>query len=271
MRPPLRYHGGKWRLAPWIISHFQPHTTYTEVYGGGASVLIQKPRSYAEVYNDLDSQVVNFFRVLRNPLTADQLRQACELTPYSRLEFQQAYESTDDPVELARRFLIKSQMGHGSDGCTGKYRTGFRGNSTRPSSIPAHDWANLAAYIPLFTERLRGVIIEQLPAVKILQDHDSSQTLHYVDPPYTLDSRSERARRAPAYRYEMTDEQHCELATVLHSLHGMIILSGYRSPLYDDLYRDWHRVDKPARADSAAPRTESLWINPAAQGRMLFH
>jgi DNA adenine methylase len=210
MRPPLRYHGGKWRLAPWIISHFQPHTTYTEVYGGGASVLIQKPRSYAEIYNDLDDQVVNFFRVLRNPLTADQLRQVCELTPYSRKEFNEAYDVTDDPVE-------------------------------------------------------------QLPAVRVLQDHDTPQTLHYVDPPYTLDSRSERARRAPAYRHEMTNEQHCELATVLHSLRGMVILSGYRSPLYDDLYRDWHRVDKDAQSGQRTDRIESLWINPAAQGRMLFH
>lgn len=271
MRPVLRYHGGKWKLAPWIIQHFQPHTTYTEAYGGAASVLMRKPRAYAEIYNDLDNQVVNLFRVLRGSMSADHLRQLLELTPYSRTEFNQAYEETDDLIEQARRFLVRSWMGHGSDGATGKYRTGFRANSRRPCSLPVHDWVGFSAYLPLFTERLRGVIIEQRPAIDILQAHDSPRTLHYVDPPYTLGSRSDHASKNPSYRHEMSDTQHCELATVLHSLQGMVVLSGYRSALYDDLYGDWHRVDKTTQSGQRQSRIESLWINPAGQGRMLFH
>lgn len=271
IRPVLRYHGGKFQLAPWIISHFPDHRIYTEVFGGGASVLLRKKRSYAEVYNDLDGEIVNIFRVLRDPAQSKELQHQLELTPFSRDEFNAAYEPADDPVEQARRTMIRSFMGHGSDGATGEYRTGFRGNTTRPGTTPSHDWGNFAAYIPLFHQRIKGVVIENKNALDVLKSNDYPNALHYVDPPYLFSTRSERATRANAYRHELTDDQHRELATVLHGLKGMVVLSGYPSPLYSELYPNWHCITREARADQALERIECLWLNPAAtrqQSRM---
>src|SRR5260370_477219 len=115
-RPVLRYHGGKFRIAPWVIEHFPPHRTYVEPFGGAAGVLLQKPRAYSEVYNDLDGDVVNFFRVLRDPAQLDRLLQVCVATPYARVEFEDAWEPVDEPIERARRLTIRAQMGFGSAG-----------------------------------------------------------------------------------------------------------------------------------------------------------
>src|SRR5687767_1982506 len=110
-RPALRYHGGKFRIADWVISHMPTHQKYVEPYGGAASVLIQKPRVPAEVYNDLDGDIVNFFRVLRDPFMRKRFIEACELTPYAREEFELAYEDTDNPLERARRTAVRASMG----------------------------------------------------------------------------------------------------------------------------------------------------------------
>src|SRR3954471_8601570 len=99
-RPVLRYHVGKWILAPWIISHFPSHRVYTEAFGGAASVLMRKPRSYGEVYNDLDGEIVNLFHVLRGP-RAGELIASLRLTPFARIEFEESYETAADPVEQA--------------------------------------------------------------------------------------------------------------------------------------------------------------------------
>ena len=123
-RPMLRYHGGKWRLAPWIISVFPEHRIYVEPYGGGASVLLRKARSYAEVYNDLDGEVVNVFRVVRDHGPC--LKEKLYYTPFSRDEFKRSYEETDDPIERARRTIARSFMGFGSNAVTAKNgMTGF--------------------------------------------------------------------------------------------------------------------------------------------------
>lgn len=106
-RPVLRYHGGKWLLAPWIASHFPAHDVYVEPYGGGASVLMRKARSRAEVYNDLDEDVVNVFRVLRDEGQAERLREVLALTPYSRTEWKESFSTSDDPVERARRTFVR--------------------------------------------------------------------------------------------------------------------------------------------------------------------
>ncbi len=128
--PVIRYHGGKFRLAPWVIRHFPPHTCYVESFGGAAGVLMQKERAYAEVYNDLDGDIVNLFRVLQLEETREQLTRLLVLTPYARGEFDRAWEPTADPVEQARRTIIRAQMGFGSAGAT-KGRTGFRIDTKR--------------------------------------------------------------------------------------------------------------------------------------------
>jgi DNA adenine methylase len=257
-RPVLRYHGGKWKLAPWIISHFPEHRVYVEPYGGAASVLLRKPRSYAEVYNDLDGEIVNLFRVLRNPAQARELVRLVNLTPFAREEFDLSYLEDGDPIEQARRTIVRSFMGFGSAAATGQ-PTGFRGDSNRSGTTPAHDWANYPGVLTDIAERLAGVVVENRSALDVMQHYDKPEALHYVDPPYVFGTRSQKK----AYRHEMTDDQHRELAAVLHSLKGNVIVSGYACPLYDDdLYPDWRRVERQTHADGARDRVEVLWLSP---------
>jgi DNA adenine methylase len=246
-------------LAPWILSHFPPHRTYVEPYGGGASVLLRKRPCYAEVYNDLDQRVVSFFRVLRDPEKAQRLVKLIELTPFARDEFNDTMEPCADDVEDARRFAARSFMGFGSN--AHNRPTGFRSNSNRSGTTPAHDWENYPHSLRLVIERLRGVVIENKPAIAVMAQHDSQQTLHYVDPPYVMQPRSDSASD---YAHEMTDADHEELLRFLKTLEGGVILSGYANPLYDAALTGWKRVTKEALADGAAKRTEVLWINPAA-------
>ena len=207
-RPIVRYHGGKWKLAPWVISHMPLHRIYVEPFGGGASVLLRKPRSYAEVYNDQWHTIVNVFRVLRDPVKAERLRQIIELTPYSRDEFFAAYhDEGDDDVERARKTILRSFAGFGPAATNGEHITGFRGNCGRSGMTPAHDWRNYPGQVPAFVERLQAVIIESRPAQDVIAAHDSHQTLFYVDPPYPHSTRN-MSRGNAAYAVEMTDEDH---------------------------------------------------------------
>lgn len=259
-RPVLRYPGGKWRLAPWVISHFPAHDVYVEPFCGGASVLLRKPRArHGEVINDLDGDVVNLFRVLRDKTLAMELKGGMELTPFAREEFISALSPSDDPVERARRFLIRAFMGQGS--CVLYEKNGFRSNRTGAQS-PAMDWANLHKFVFAVVKRLQGVVIENLPALEVIQKYDRERTLFYIDPPYVHSTRTDRGRKA--YRHEMTDEDHKKLAEQAHCIKGKVIISGYSCDLYDALYKGWARVEKEARADGGARRTECLWLSPNA-------
>jgi DNA adenine methylase len=259
-RPVLRYHGGKWRLAPWIISHFPEHRVYVEPFGGAASVLMRKPRCYAEVYNDLDGELVALFRVLRDEGMAARLVRALRVTPFAREEFVLSYEPTTDPVEQARRTVVRSFMGFGSNAHNRK--TGFRANSNRSGTTPAHDWVNYPNSLATVVERMSGVVVESRDWSRIIAQHDTPRTLFYVDPPYPKGTRSDEG---DDYSTEMTDDDHRRLASTLHKVSGMAVLSGYACDLYDrELFADWRRVEKATHADGASKRTEVLWINPAA-------
>ncbi len=259
-RPIARYHGGKWRLAPWIIEQFPEHRTYVEPFGGAASVLLRKPRSYAEIYNDMDGEMVNLFRVARD--RGSELLDKLHLTPFSREEFLVSYQASPDPLEQARRTIVRSYQGFGSAAICGE-TSGFRANSNRSGTTPAHDWKNYPEALPAIIERLRGVVIEQRPAAAVMACHDSPVALHYVDPPYVHTTRSQKTRGTvtrKAYRHEMDDDAHRELAAFLNTLAGAVILSGYHCPLYDELYGDWQRVERMARVDGAGARKEVLWL-----------
>lgn len=233
-------------------------------------MLLRKEPVYSEVYNDLDGEVVNLFRVLRDPIAAAQLRTALHQTPFSRQEFAASYEPVvGDPIEAARRMIVRSHMGFGTSSVLGQ-PSGFRANSDRSGTTPAHDWTTLPASLAAVTRRLAGVVIENRDATGLLQQHDRHDALHYVDPPYVHSSRAggNPYCRKHYYRHELTDDQHAELATTLHDLAGAVVLSGYPSDLYDDLYHDWRRVERRAYADGARERTEVLWLNPAADRRL---
>lgn len=259
-RPLVRWHGGKWMLGPWIIEHFPPHRCYVEPFGGGGSVLLRKARSYAEVYNDLDQDVVNLFRMAQ--ARGAELREMLRLTPFAREEFNLAYEPAQDPLERARRLLIRAFMGFGTNGHARS--TGFRSNSSRSGTTPAHDWANYPEALDRIIDRLRGVVIENRDAKLVMECHDSQETMHYVDPPYILSTRSDPEKD---YAHEMTDADHVELLAFLRGLKGMVVVSGYPCPLYDEALAGWTRREREALADGAAKRTEVLWINPAAAQR----
>lgn len=241
-------------------------------YGGAASVLLRKPRAYAEVYNDLDDEVVNLFRVLRDEAMADRLTELVQLTPFARAEFQEAYEPiTDDPVERARRLMIRSYMGFGSNAHAGQRRghrsTGFRKNTTRLGTTPATDWRSFPDGLPALVERLRGVVIEHRPALRVIEDHDGPETLIYADPPYVHATRSAvrwESENGLIYAHEMTDEDHQVLLDRLLTVEGMVVLSGYPCPLYEDKLAHWRRVEKETHADGAKKLTEVMWINPRA-------
>lgn len=261
----MRYHGGKWRLAPWVISFFPAHKVYVEPYGGAASVLLRKEPCFAEVYNDLDGDVVNVFRILRDAPKARRLAELCMLTPWAREEFEQSYEPSDDPVERARRTIVRGYMAYGS---TSRRlgRTGFRAKAYRRNQTGAQDWTAWPAQVESFINRFAGVTVENRPALEVIAQQDSPETLFYVDPPYPQETRSSircAGDTERAYAHDMLEPDHRELARMLHSCAGMIVLSGYACDLYDkELYRDWQRFEKESMADAGQWRTEVLWLNP---------
>lgn len=262
-RPALRYYGGKWNLAPWIISFFPPHLNYVEPCGGAASVLLQKPRSGLETYNDLDGNVVNFFKVLRD--TPEALIGKLKLTPWSRVEFETSWKHTrhDDPVEWARRFAVFSWMAlfpaiaHDSPGCR-MLKTGtFVGCSN-----VATEYDKILRPI---TERLAGVQVESVDYKKAIIEYDNPSSLIYFDPPYPASQRDiGDLNGRTCYAYEMTDGHHAEAADLLDRCQGYVVISGYACPLYADLYErhGWQRHDKVAQTNSGGKRVESVWLSP---------
>ena len=205
--PPLRYHGSKWRLAPWIISHFPAHRTYCEPFAGGAGVLLRKMPSEVEIYNDLDGRVVNFFRVARDH-PAELMTQLL-LTPYARAEAVACREPSADPIEDARRSCTASWQLFG--GGQGQWHTGFRVQRANSANCTTDIWQRLPLQLPAVAARLRRVHIENLDALECIRRYDSADTLFYLDPPYLPELRSKW--RKSAYRHETTPADHAQLAT----------------------------------------------------------
>jgi len=266
-RSLLRYHGGKWLLAPWIISHFPDHRIYIEPYGGGASVLLRKSPCYAEIYNDLDDRIVNVFRVLRDPELSEELIHQLYLTPFARSEFDMSYDYTNDRVENARRTIVRSFMGYSSDAATSIYKTGFRCSNFQSGRFASKDWANYPNHLKYFIDRLKNVTIENRPAIDIIRRYDSEEVLFYLDPTYVHATRTHKKKTG--YLFEMTEQDHIDLAKVLKKSKAMKIISGYQSSLYDDLYGDWKKVSRKSHGQAGNGKgnkinIEVLWISPNA-------
>lgn len=260
-RPPLRYHGGKFRMAPWIIPRIPPHRIYIEVFGGAAGVLIRKTRSQIEVYNDLDTQVVNFFRVLRNSEQLDRLLRLVDLTPFSRQEFKGSYLGSEDPVEAARQFVVRCFLGHGTCSMDPTDSNGFRSCDIRAGKSYAREWAGVPAAIAVAANRLSGVTIENLDWRKLIPKFDGPDTFFYVDPPYLAETRSAGGK---GYVHEMTTECHRQLAWMLKQVKGKVAISGYPSSLYESLYGAWRSDTKHTTANGqkgSVPRVERMWMN----------
>lgn len=260
-RPVMRWQGGKFRLASWLLSFFPPHNIYVEPYSGAASVLMLKPRAQIECYNDLDGDVVAVFRVLRDPVSAQELRRRLALTAFAQSELDWSYEAPADPVDAAHRMIVRSFLGHGSDAATRACRAGFRSGITGNAAL---DWAAYPDQVPAFAQRLSGVVITNDPALDVIARMDTPQTLFYLDPPplQTDDRDSHRAR------FGMTAEDYRQLAVVLRQVRGRVVLSCATADLGDDALPDWQRFDLQQRLDGGERRTESLWINPACSAAL---
>ena len=254
-RPVLRYHGGKWKIAPWVISFFPPHSTYVEPFGGSASVLIRKEPANHEVYNDLDDELVNMFQVLRT--RGKQLLKQLRMTPFSRTEFNNCFLPSGNQIERARKAIFRSMAGYGTAGFN--RQTGFSTAAKGRSGGRQHEWNRLPDALPAVIERFKKVVIENRPAIDVMTYHDSADTLHYLDPPYmfcTRDSGSD-------YKHELTDDGHRELCECALSLQGAVIISGYDTPLYRKMFRGWKRHTRVTHCQSNEERTECLWVKPS--------
>lgn len=255
------WYGGKFSHLGWLLEHLPKCHHYCEPFAGSAAVLINRCASPVETYNDLDGEVANFFRVLRND--SDELVRQILLTPFSREEFAVALETHDGitDIERARRFFIRARQVR-----TGLAQTASVGrwanckNTTRAGmSGVVSRWLGSVEQLPEIAERLLRVQIENRPALDIINLYDSEETLFYCDPPYPHQSRGD----SKAYAYELTDDEHRELSVKLNSVGGMVALSGYRCSLMDELYGDWERIDAPRKRCHSVKqsRQEALWIN----------
>ncbi|MEY5060927.1 MAG: hypothetical protein RIS45_848 [Planctomycetota bacterium] len=261
MRPLVRYLGGKWRIAPWIIEKLPDHRVYVEPFGGAGSVLFRKKRSEVEIYNDLDDEIVNVLATLR--IAPDELLRACRLTPYSRREWERAYLPAFEPIERARRAIFRSFAERAGDGF---FRKGSFRNYHALNNVPAHSWANWPLEAELLADRIRGVIVENRPAYDVIMDYgDKPDALVYCDPPYLAETRGKKSGRTKpdhTYQREMTVADHAHLADTLRRIKGRAVVSGYPSAIYDKLYEGWQTFEREAQADGAAKRVEKLWIKP---------
>ena len=257
--PALRYFGGKWRLAPWIISHFPEHDCYVEPFAGAGSVLLQKAPSRFEYYNDADSRVVNFFRVLRDRRC--ELKHVLSLTPFARAELKLSEVVADDPLEDARRFYVRMWQGRGGHEAS----TGWRYQRAPARNKTAlRDFVD-TSHIEAIALRLRQVAIECDDAFSVLRRYDAPGTLFYVDPPYLAATRSKSSGR---YREELkTEDEHRLLLSLLRELSGYVVVSHPICALYSQLLEGWERSSRchlaQGNAGKAAKRyKETIWLNP---------
>ncbi len=241
-------------MADWIISHFPDHQTYLEPFFGSGAVLFTKQRSSLETINDLDGEVINLFKVIREH--PDELARAIRLTPHSRDEYYSSYEPATDNLERARRLIVRLWQGRG--GKT-SHRTGWRSMIEMNGPLPGKEWLKFPEKISKVAERLIGVQIESQPAVKLIERYSRQNVLIYADPPYVLSTRT-----TTSYKHEMTLTEHEELLYTLNNHPGPVVLSGYSHPLYDDMLNDWRRETKRSKAEAGAIREEVLRINPFA-------
>lgn len=256
------WYGGKFSHLAWLLPLLPEAHHYVEPFGGSAAVLLNRTPSPLETYNDLDGEVVHFFRTLRSEPEA--LVRAIALTPFSRREFADALErpprSLPD-LERARRFFVRARQAR-----TGLAQTATLGRwanclstSRQGMSGVVSRWQQSASDLPAIADRLLRVQIENRPAISIVRRYDAPGTLFYCDPPYVPSSRGE----IKAYGFEMDEAAHGRLAEALRACRGAVAISGYEGELMNDLYQDWHKTVGPRRTAHSVkrPRQEVLWSN----------
>lgn len=253
MNTLLNYPGAKWGMAAEIVSLMPPHRSYLEPFFGSGAVLFNKPQSAIETVNDIDGDIVNFFRVLREQ--PDRLAEAISLTPYAREVFDDAHANRGtDAFDRAYRFAIRSKMGHGFKTYQ---KTGFNVDVyARERSYCVSCWNRMPADLLDAAVRLKCVQIENRPALDLIRRFNYENVLIYADPPYLLETRGGKQ-----YQHEMTEQDHVDLLDALKQHKGSVIISGYPSEMYDRELTGWSRITRKSYNQNAEQRTEVLWCN----------
>ena len=255
MKAVMKYPGSKWSLARWIINFFPEHHSYLEPFFGSGAVLFNKPRSNIETVNDLDGNVVNLFEwIKRDP---EKLAHEIYWTPYARQIYEDAFTSVpEESLQQAVNFYIRLNMGHGFR-TTGE-KVGWKNDvQGREKAYASQDWCNLPEKIMQAAERLRGVQIENMPAVELIKRFNYNNVLIYLDPPYMHNT-----RHGKQYRYEMfTEESHEELLETALRHKGPVVISGYDTSLYNDRLKDWYRDEAVSYSQVCSKKREVLWMN----------
>lgn len=251
MNAVLKYPGSKWRLADTIISRMPKHETYLEPFLGSGAVFFKKEAARQETINDVDNNVVNLFRVIRE--NANDLARLVELTPYSRQEYINSLEDSVEPIEMARKFLVRTWMG-------------FGGKTNKPASW-AHSrygevfrpkyWSRVPDRILAIVERLKQAQIENMDALKLMELYNNKGTLVYLDPPYL-----QRTRKNKHYAHEMSDEDHIELLNLAKKHKGYVIVSAYANHLYDTQLEGWTKETFKIATNAGGTAVETIYYSP---------
>lgn len=264
MNALIKYPGAKWGIAPWVISHFPKHRSYLEPFFGSGAVLFTKSRSAIETVNDIDGEIVNLFEWVKND--PEKLASAIYFTPYAREIYDRAWAeqyTEKDSFKRAVNFYIRMMQGHGFR-TTGE-KVGWKNDvQGREAAYAAKSWCKTPEIIMEAAERLRGVQIENRPAVELIRRFNYPNVLIYADPPYLLSTRQRRKQ----YRHEMTDDDHVELLEALKAHKGPAIISGYDSDLYNTELRGWYKDGRTSFTQTASRRKEIIWMNFEPVGQM---
>lgn len=265
MKAIMKYPGSKWGSAPWIIQNFPDHHSYLEPFFGSGAVFFNKPRSDIETINDINGDVINLFKWIKDD--PEKLAHEIYYTPYARAAYEEACrKEPENSLEAAVFFYIRLNMGHGFR--TNGEKVGWKSDiQGRERAYAAEDWRSLPRKIQEAAERLRGVQIEQKAAVEVIRRFNFENVLIYCDPPYVLSTRNRKQ-----YKDEMTDADRVELLETLLQHKGPVVISGYASELYDNMLSGWRREEFSNYAQNAKPRKEIIWCNrpPREQQLTLF-
>ena len=256
------WYGGKFSHLDWLLPLLPYTDQYCEPFAGSAAVLLNRKPSNVETYNDIDGEVVNFFRVLRD--RPEELTRAIALTPFSREEFYRAIHASTvgvSKLERARRFYVRARQartGLAQTATLGRWAN-CRNTSRSGMSGVVSRWLGGGGTLPEISERLARVQMENRPALDIVTLYDDKNTLFYCDPPYLHSTRGD----SRAYGFEMMDDEHIQLAVALGRIKGKAAISGYRCDLMDTLYKGWKRFEAPRKQAHSIkkPRQECLWMN----------